>query len=212
MAVRGWMRDRAVPLALVLALISTALAVTAGWLAWTANAEAAAQSVRVTAAGSPDCAPGRDVNNGRRVLMVVTPDRSCVIDVDITNHGDQSVHLDGLELPGIGTRAEIGNQMVIADFAGSGDPKMENPERGPASSPATYHLDVDLTPGETYEAQLALMMNPKNCSGGARGLSPWPAVVIDANGRQQTVGPATALELRLSSSLPTAGPSCTNPG
>ena len=204
----GWVRDRAVPLALVLATVSIASAATAGWVAWTATADAAAQSVRVAVAGSPDCAPGRDVNNGRRALMVVTPDRSCVIDVAITNHGERSVHLDGVELPAIGTRAEPGNRMVIADFAGSGEPQMDDPESGPASSPATYPLDVDLPPDETYEAQIALRMNTKNCSGGAIGLFPWPTVVIDASGRQQRVGPATSLELRLSPRLSPGGPGC----
>jgi hypothetical protein len=190
---------RLLPLLVVVLVLALAVV---GWLLWTARAEAAAESVRVVAVAKPACAPGREANTGRRVVVAPRAGRPCVVDVTVTNYSERTVRLEGIDV-WLGPLGES-PYTVAADDTGPRPLVRDDP----GGSASTYVHDVELAPGDVYDTQVVLVANPDHCNGGGLELFPWPTARVGVGGRDFSVSAGTNLFLARVAGRPERGPGC----
>lgn len=181
-----------------------------GWAWWSARAEAAARSVAVVAVGDKQCAPGRQVNDGVRLLVVPRPARLCYVEVTLTNRSGRTVRVVGVQT-GLGP-AESMTRLVVATDGGSGPPTQGGrTEAVMAEEPeSTYTLDVELSPDEAYTTRVGLAFNDHYCNGDTISFQPWPSALVMVGGRRYSVAASTDLTIRPGPDTPEAGPGCSS--
>lgn len=149
----------------------------AGWLAWSSRT---AEKVVVSwSAASPDCEGTTVQRSGSdQPLINAREAMRCVVEVSVANRGTRTVHLVRAVAPFVGPDT---GTVVIAENASAA-------VQSGLDIDAVFPLRADLGGGEAMTFKVVLVFNPGGCNeGGTMRLPGWPAVTVQALGRDHDV-------------------------